>query len=234
MHIFPRGYAWRWLQVSSQAELPHFFVDICGTVFEQITSFAVPEVFSKGFNLSFPPSAVAAVLGPRVAGNTQGPRFLMQVQAVAPKSCVLPVPLLRSHIPRCLGTQDTLCLQWLSPLLIVSHTGPRTAVGTWQCTGPAPANRCSGTQGYPRPCREAHSHLGSPVPATFHPTRNFRPRRPPARRSHVPMSPRGSATLPCHAGHLLAGGLAALDPRSASQATTSTLLLCKESGLLHG
>lgn len=54
---------------------------------------------------------------------------------------------------------------------------------------------------------------------TFHPTRNFRPREPPARRSHVPMSPRGPSTLPCHAGYLLAGGLAALGPRSASQAS---------------
>lgn len=96
------------------------FVDICRTVFEQITSFAVPEVFSKGFNVSFPPFAVAAVLRHKVAGDTQGPWFLMQVQAVAPKSRVLPVPLLRSHVPRCLGTQDTPCLQWLSPPLIVT------------------------------------------------------------------------------------------------------------------
>lgn len=98
-----------------------FFVDICGTVFEQITSFAVPEVFSKGFNLSSPPSAVAAVLEPRVAGNTQGPRFLMQVWAVVPKSCVLPVPLLRSHIPRCLGTQHTVLAVAVSSALCVSH-----------------------------------------------------------------------------------------------------------------
>lgn len=232
------------------------FVDIWGPFFfffffEQITPFAVPEMFSKGFNLPLPPSAVAAVLGPKAAGDTQGPRFLMQVQAVAPKSCVLPLLLLSSHVPQMptvrkpgdkghtvltVGVSSAhcdLCLTHTS----VSHTGPRTVVGTLGMHQPSSCPLLLGYPGLPQTLLRGSQSLPEPCPHPLPshqelPAQEATCQEKPCPR--VSMSPRGSSALSCHAGHLLAGGLAALDPRSASQDTTATLLLCRGSRLWQG
>lgn len=210
-YFFPRGEAWRRLQVSSQAELPHLLfvcvcVDICG-LFSSKSLLQVLKCFLRVSTCLSCPLLWLLCWDPKCWGHS-GSKVPYAGAGCGPKVLRPPIVPLGRRV-----SQKTQCFQWEPPQPAVTHpvpyTGPRAAVGTpgrhWPGSCPLLLGQPRATPGLREPCPHPSIPPGTSGPAG-----------PPARRSHVPMSPRGPSTLPRHAGHLLAGGLAALGSRNLS------------------
>lgn len=153
-------------QLTGRTSTFAFCVCVCRylrTVFEQIT-FAGPEVFSKGFNLSFLPFAVAAVLGPKVLGTLRVQSSLcrcrMWPQSPASSDC----PTGQAGLP-----EDTVFSVGASSARGNTSRAIHRAQGCSRDPGQALARllptATRPAQGYPRPA-------GALSPS-LHPARNF-------------------------------------------------------------